>query len=79
MVRNGWNHYRGLHIVVVNPSNGRVELAQVFDTHRTSQQLEAALLDAGIQDGSIVAAACQDDCVTQLSVKARSWFESMGS
>ena len=29
-------HDRGLHIVVINPYNGNVEKAKVFDTHVSS-------------------------------------------
>ena len=30
---NEHGHNRGLHIVVVNPEDGKIELAQVFDTY----------------------------------------------
>lgn len=34
--KNENNHYRGLHIVVVNPANEKVEMARAFDTYETS-------------------------------------------
>ena len=30
-------------------------------------------------DGYIVVAACKDECVTKLSLKAKYWFKEMGS
>ena len=30
-------HYWGLHIVVYNPFEGKIETARVFDTHRSSE------------------------------------------
>ena len=32
-----------------------------------------------IPDGSIIIAACKDDCVTNLSQKVKSFFKAMGS
>ena len=78
---NEHHHDRGLHIVLVNPSDGKVEMAQVFDTYKTSETLEVFIggMPALLRDGMIVIAACKDDCVMNLSVKAKSWFASMGS
>ena len=72
------NHHRGLHIVLINPSTGSVDSAQCFDTHKTSSALDA-FTSRQIPEGCIVAVTCSDDCVSQLSSSARSWFESMGS
>ena len=33
---NDSNHYRGLHIVVINPIHGKILIAKVFDTHASS-------------------------------------------
>lgn len=33
--KNENGHYRGLHLVVINPHNGKVELAEAFDTHKS--------------------------------------------
>ena len=37
---NTSNHFRGLHIVVINETSGEVVLAKVFDTYESSKQLE---------------------------------------
>lgn len=31
--KNDHNHFRGLHIVIINPLNGKLLFGQVFDTH----------------------------------------------
>ena len=36
MHANEYNHYRGLHVVIINPSNFRIEYAKVFDTYKDS-------------------------------------------
>ena len=33
-------NYRGLHIVIINTQNCRVEIAQVFDTYETSSGMD---------------------------------------
>ena len=38
------NNDRGLHIIIINPLNGRVELAQVFDTFKSSTELEKCFI-----------------------------------
>lgn len=58
--------YRGLHIVVMNSQDGLVETAKVFDTYESSTLFEE-FIETAIPDGHIVIAACQDECVTQLS------------
>ena len=40
MQKNENGHYRGLHIAVINPENGEIVLAQVFDTYETSEKLD---------------------------------------
>ena len=72
------DHYRGLHIVVYNPFEGKIEAARVFDTYRTSTQLDE-FIDDGVQKGHIVVAACMDECSNKLSYYAKMWFRSMGS
>ena len=76
--KNENNHYRGLHIVIINRFNGEVESAKVFDTYKASNSLDN-FIDQGIPDNSIVVAACNDECVTNLSLAVKKWFESMGS
>lgn len=61
--RNYQNHYRGLHIVVINPNNGKVESANVFDTYESSKHLDI-FIKTFIPNGYIVVAACKDDCAT---------------
>ena len=59
-------HLRGLHIVIMDPENGSIAVAQCFDTYKTSIYLEE-LIDKDVPNGYIVIAACKDDCVTQMS------------
>ena len=33
---NEYQHFRGLHIVVIHPTNGEVKFAKVFDTYQES-------------------------------------------
>ena len=40
MEKNEVGNYRGLHFVLVNPSNGNVEFAKVFDTYTSSDAFE---------------------------------------
>lgn len=73
MEPNENNHFRGLHIVIINPENGNIEFAEVFDTHETSDNLNQ-LIASIIPRGQIVVAAVRDDAFAKLSVFARSWF-----
>ena len=52
---------RGVHIVIINPKNGVVEQARIFDTYRSSQRFEDFISKWGRTEGYIVAAACKDD------------------
>ena len=67
------NHYRGIHIVLINPENGRVESAKVFDTYKSSKIFDQFIED-GIPDCYIVIAACKDEGTKSLSTKAIEWF-----
>lgn len=78
MEKNENGHDRGLHLVIMNPLNGKVEVAKVFDTYATSDQLDT-LIENGIPEGRIVIAGCKDDCYTKMSGDAKSWFQKMGS
>ena len=71
-------HYRGLHIVVINPSNGAIDTAEVFDTYESCKLLDDFIEDE-IPKGRIIVAACKDECVTKLSEKAKKWLAGMGS
>ena len=72
------NTQRGLHVVVINPANGKIDKAKIFDTYTTSIHFDAfTRLD--FPDGHIVVVACKDDCVSNLSILGKQWFEKMGS
>ena len=66
-----------MHIVIIN-TIGNVESAKVFDTHTTSLRLNE-FVSTGVPEGYIVVAACNDDCVTQMSHKGKIFFANMGS
>ena len=76
--KNEHGHFRGLHVVVVNGSSGKIEFAKVFDTYKTSSAFDE-FTDNPIPEGYIVIAACQDECTASLSEKGRQWFRNMGS
>ena len=69
---------RGLHIVFINPSTGKILLAKIFDTYIFSFEFDK-FVSQKIPDGTIVAVACKDDCARNLSRKGRQWFADMGS
>ena len=77
--KNTSNHDRGLHIVLINPKNGEILKAKVFDTYKSSSEFEAFIDSPNVPAGCILVAACKDDCVTNLSQKAKAWFAKMGS
>jgi len=64
------NNKRGLHIVVINPNNGKVEAARVFDTYVSSVAFDDFIIES-YPDGFIIVAACKDDCITKLSKCAK--------
>ena len=70
---------RGLHVAVINPKDFKVTFNQVFDTYKSSDELDKFIKDNDIPKGYIVAAACKDDCTTKLSKRGISWFETLGS
>ena len=70
--------FRGLHIVVFNPVSSKIESAKTFDTYKSSVEFEN-FIKTPIRNGHIVAAACKDDCVTNLSEKSKAWFREIGS
>lgn len=76
--KNENGHFRGLHIVVINRQNGKIKEAKVFDTYKASEKFEE-FIDHEVPGGHIVVAACKDDCMTNLSRKAKKWFKKMGS
>ena len=44
--KNENNHLRGLHIVIVNPTSGKVEVAKAFDTYKSSNKLDEFLANS---------------------------------
>lgn len=75
---NESHHHRGIHIVTFNPANGRIDKAKVFDTYKSGKSFDD-FIDREVPIGHVVAAACQDDCVANMSEKAKRWFAKMGS
>ena len=77
MNENG--HDRGLHIVVINPYAGHVEIAKVFDTYKSDEGLVEFMKTSHIPNGFIVATACKDECTVGMRFPTRQWFINMGS
>lgn len=77
--KEGEGDSRGLHIAVINPKDFKVAMAKVFDTYKSSDELDNFIKSNDIPKGYIVAAACKDDCTTNLSKRGISWFETLGS
>ena len=38
--KNESGNFRGLHVVIINVSDGKVEFAKAFDTHKSSVEFE---------------------------------------
>ena len=74
MDKNENNHYRGLHLVVIDPKSGTIQLSRVFDTYFSSTQLENTIDEILDCDGFIIVVACKDECISQLSNKCKLWF-----
>lgn len=66
MEKNESNHYRGLHVVIINTLYGTVELAKVFDTYRSCDSFDE-FCSRDIPENYIIIAACKDDCANSLS------------
>lgn len=77
--KNSNGHFRGLHIVVIDPDNGKIVLAKAFDTHATTLGIKEMLDGGGAPEGFIVIAACQEECVKKMTQKIKKWFTDMGS
>ena len=74
------NQYgRGLHMVFINPANGKVELARIFDTNTSSEEFDWYRAYNNIPDGFIVVAACKDDAQYNLSHYTKHFFNECGS
>ena len=79
--KNESDNLRGLHIVIIDPSNGKVTTAKAFDTYTKHQSTSAIaeFINTEICEGHIVVAACKDECSKNLSRKVKKWFANMGS
>ena len=79
--KNENNNYRGLHIVIIDPSRGNILSAKAFDTYKSqkSSSAIAEFINTAIPEGHIVVAACKDECSKKMSGKVKWWFENMGS
>ena len=76
--KNENGHYRGLHIAIINPDDGTVESAKVFDTYATCTKLDL-FIKWPPKDGRIMAVACKDECTTKLSNIAYWFFNNNGA
>lgn len=74
MEANEHNHYRGLHIVIINPQDDEIVAAKIFDTYNASRSFDD-FIQKQIPHGHIVVAACMDDCISALSQKGYMWLE----
>ena len=78
MPRNINKHYRGLHILTLDPVNGAIKEKRVFDTYDDGDLFDE-FLATKLDYGDIVAVACKDECISELTDKAKKWFENLGS
>ena len=78
--KNESDHFRGLHVVTIDPKDGRIAFSEVFDTYKSPKDFDSFIgFEVPFQLGFILVAACMDDCAKSLSDKAKKWFGSMGS
>ena len=58
--------------MVINPTNGNVEQVRVFDTYKSSHQLQYFISKPeNIPESYIIVAACQDDITKNLSHESK--------
>ena len=79
MEKNSSGHLRGLHVVVIDPFDGKVKFAKVFDTYKDSMDLEYFITSEHIPRDFIIVAASEDDASTELMDNCKDWFKDMGS
>ena len=65
--KNSSGHYRGVHIILINPISGKVEFAKVFDTYKSSIALNNFIESKMIKEGTVVVVSCKDDCYKNFS------------
>ena len=66
VTQNENNHYRGLHVVILDPLNGEIKSRQVFDTYKSSEKFDWFISNE-VKPDDIVVAACMDECTKNLS------------
>lgn len=68
-------------MVIFDPFKGVVVLAKVFDTYKYSKGFDDFINGFGsnIPKDFIVIGACMDECVSNLSQEAKTWFGKLGS
>ena len=64
-------HFRGLYIVVINPANGKVEKAKIFDPYMSHHEFDEFTRNDNIPTGHIVVATMKDEFVMNLSHQCR--------
>ena len=64
-------HDRGLHLVVINPYKGNIEIAKVFDTYKSEAGMVEFLKTSHIPNGFIIVAACKDECTVEMRFPTR--------
>ena len=80
IAENENGHHRGLNIVVVDEITGKVKRAQAYDTYESFDKFEEFIEEAKyFPDGTIVAAACKDDCITKMNLPGKQFFWGLGS
>ena len=52
------DHSRGLHIVLINNEDGKIEFAQIFDTYKSASYFDHFIQNAVIPESTIIVAAC---------------------
>lgn len=67
--------------MVVNINSGKIDVAQAYDTSRSSKELDNFIDNevTKIPNGSFILIACKSDCVAKLSAKAKKWLWTLGS
>ena len=63
-------------MVAINPSNGQVNLSNVF---QMSYQSDSTFVIDSVPNGHIVALACKDDMKSVLSAEAKDLLRRLGS
>ena len=76
---NEKKHQRGIHLVVINPENGKAVHSRCFDTYTDSEDFEKFIKETDIPDGHIIVAALKDEGAKWMSDRVKNWFTSLGS